>query len=142
MSVSGSGRPTPSSGLPTASLITSHESLLEIKRFTSFSVCSPVTGAAVYDYYMCGDKIQLPLLLRALRRHPSPTPTAPRPHPTRPNLGVEVEIQDKWRRERMKRRKTRGKEAIRVEELCESRCVRPGLPLPMSLVVSVDVKQH
>ena len=30
----------------------------------------------------------------------------------------------------------------RVQELCESRGGRPGLPVLMSLVVSVDVKQH
>ena len=29
-----------------------------------------------------------------------------------------------------------------VQELCESRGGRPGLPDLMSLVVSVDVKQH
>ena len=30
----------------------------------------------------------------------------------------------------------------RVQELCESRSGRPGLPVLMSLMVSVDVKQH
>ena len=30
----------------------------------------------------------------------------------------------------------------RVQELCESRGGRPGLPVLMSLSVSVDVKQH
>ena len=30
----------------------------------------------------------------------------------------------------------------RVQELCESRGGRPGLPVLMSLTVSVDVKQH
>ena len=30
----------------------------------------------------------------------------------------------------------------RVQELCESRGGRPGLPVLISLVVSVDVKQH
>ena len=30
----------------------------------------------------------------------------------------------------------------RVQELCESRGGRPGLPVLMSLMVSVDVKQH
>ena len=31
---------------------------------------------------------------------------------------------------------------LRVQELCESRGDRPGLPVLMSLTVSVDVKQH
>ena len=31
---------------------------------------------------------------------------------------------------------------VRVQELCESRGGRPGLPVLMSLTVSVDVKQH
>ena len=31
---------------------------------------------------------------------------------------------------------------IRVQELCESQGGRPGLPILMSLTVSVDVKQH
>ena len=31
---------------------------------------------------------------------------------------------------------------VRVQELCESRGSRPGLPVLMSLMVSVDVKQH
>ena len=31
---------------------------------------------------------------------------------------------------------------LRVQELCESRGGRPGLPVLMSLMVSVDVKQH
>ena len=31
---------------------------------------------------------------------------------------------------------------IRVQELCESRGGRPGLPVLMSHMVSVDVKQH
>ena len=31
---------------------------------------------------------------------------------------------------------------LRVRELCESRGGRPGLPVLMSLMVSVDVKQH
>ena len=31
---------------------------------------------------------------------------------------------------------------IRVQELCESRGVRPGLSVLMSITVSVDVKQH
>ena len=31
---------------------------------------------------------------------------------------------------------------VRVQELCESRGGRPGLPVLMSLMVSVDVKQH
>ena len=31
---------------------------------------------------------------------------------------------------------------LRVQELCESRGGRPGLPVLMSLTVSVDVKQH
>ena len=31
---------------------------------------------------------------------------------------------------------------FRVQELCESRGGRPGLPVLMSLMVSVDVKQH
>ena len=31
---------------------------------------------------------------------------------------------------------------VRVQELCESRSGRPELPVPMSLTVSVDVKQH
>ena len=31
---------------------------------------------------------------------------------------------------------------IRVQELCESRGGRPGLPVLMSFMVSVDVKQH
>ena len=74
---------------------------------------------------------------------PTPPPTPhPRPLPTRPNLGVEVEIQDKWRIERMKRRKTREKEAIRGQEVCESGGSRPGIPVPMSLMVSVGVEQH
>ena len=30
----------------------------------------------------------------------------------------------------------------RIQEVCESRSGRPGLPVLMSLVVSVDVKQH
>ena len=30
----------------------------------------------------------------------------------------------------------------RVQELCESRGGRPGLPVLMSFMVSVDVKQH
>ena len=30
----------------------------------------------------------------------------------------------------------------RIQEVCESRSGRPGLPILMSLVVSVDVKQH
>ena len=30
----------------------------------------------------------------------------------------------------------------RVQELCESRGGRPGLPVLMSLTASVDVKQH
>ena len=33
-------------------------------------------------------------------------------------------------------------EPVRVQELCESRGGRPGLPVLMSLMVSVDVKQH
>ena len=33
-------------------------------------------------------------------------------------------------------------DVIRVQELCESRGGRPGLSVPMSLMVSVDVKQH
>ena len=32
--------------------------------------------------------------------------------------------------------------SYRVQELCESRGGRPGLPAPVSLMVSVDVKQH
>ena len=32
--------------------------------------------------------------------------------------------------------------AVRVQELCESRGGRPGLPVLTSLTVSVDVKQH
>ena len=35
-----------------------------------------------------------------------------------------------------------GWERRRVQELCESRGGRPGLPVLMSLMVSVDVKQH
>ena len=31
---------------------------------------------------------------------------------------------------------------VRVQELCESRGGRPGLPVPMNLMVFVDVKQH
>ena len=31
---------------------------------------------------------------------------------------------------------------LRVQQLCESRGGRPGLPVLMSLTVSVDVKQH
>ena len=31
---------------------------------------------------------------------------------------------------------------LRAQELCESRGGRPGLPVLMSLMVSVDVKQH
>ena len=31
---------------------------------------------------------------------------------------------------------------MRVQELCESRDGRPGLPVLMSLMFSVDVKQH
>ena len=31
---------------------------------------------------------------------------------------------------------------VRVQGLCESRGGRPGLPVLMSLMVSVDVKQH
>ena len=31
---------------------------------------------------------------------------------------------------------------VRVQELCESRGGRPGIPVLMSLMVSVDVKQH
>ena len=31
---------------------------------------------------------------------------------------------------------------LRVQELCESQGGRPGLPVLMSLTVSVDVKQH
>ena len=31
---------------------------------------------------------------------------------------------------------------VRVQELCESRSGRPGLPVLMSLTVSVDAKQH
>ena len=31
---------------------------------------------------------------------------------------------------------------IRVQELCESRGGRPGLPVLISLMVSVDVMQH
>ena len=31
---------------------------------------------------------------------------------------------------------------VRVQELCESRGGRPGLPVLTSLTVSVDVKQH
>ena len=31
---------------------------------------------------------------------------------------------------------------IKAQELCESRGGRPGLPVLMSLTVSVDVKQH
>ena len=31
---------------------------------------------------------------------------------------------------------------LRVQELCESRGGRPGLSVLMSLMVSVDVKQH
>ena len=30
----------------------------------------------------------------------------------------------------------------RIQELCESRGGRPGLSVPMSLTVSVNVKQH
>ena len=33
-------------------------------------------------------------------------------------------------------------EVFRVQELCESRGGRPGLPVLMSLTISVDVKQH
>ena len=33
-------------------------------------------------------------------------------------------------------------ESFRVQELCESRGGRPGLPVLMSLTVSVDIKQH
>ena len=33
-------------------------------------------------------------------------------------------------------------ELVRVQELCESRGGRPGLLVLMSLMVSVDVKQH
>ena len=36
----------------------------------------------------------------------------------------------------------RLKHVFRVQELCESRGGRPGLPVLMSLMVSVDVKQH
>ena len=35
-----------------------------------------------------------------------------------------------------------GHSLFRVQELCESRGGRPGLSVPMSLPVSVDVKQH
>ena len=35
-----------------------------------------------------------------------------------------------------------SKLGVRVEELCENRGGRPGLPVLMSLTVSVDVKQH
>ena len=38
--------------------------------------------------------------------------------------------------------KTEDLEPSRVQELCESRGGRPGLPVLTSLVVSVDVKQH
>ena len=31
---------------------------------------------------------------------------------------------------------------LRVQELCESRGGRPGLPVLMSIMVSVDVKQR
>ena len=31
---------------------------------------------------------------------------------------------------------------FRVQELCDSRGGRTGRPVPMSLMVSVDVKQH
>ena len=34
------------------------------------------------------------------------------------------------------------KQGVRVQELCESRGGRPGLPVLMSLTVSVHVKQH
>ena len=37
---------------------------------------------------------------------------------------------------------TAGTSSPRVQELCESRGGRPGLPVLMSLLVSVDVKQH
>ena len=33
-------------------------------------------------------------------------------------------------------------DVIIVQELCESRCGRPGLSILTSLMVSVDVKQH
>ena len=35
-----------------------------------------------------------------------------------------------------------GALGVRVQELCQSRGGRPGLPILMSLTVSVDVKQH
>ena len=38
--------------------------------------------------------------------------------------------------------KQKNKNCIIVQELCESRGGRPGLPVLMSLTVSVDVKQH
>ena len=38
--------------------------------------------------------------------------------------------------------KTEDLEPSRVQELCESRGGRPGLPVLMSFVVSVDVKEH
>ena len=41
-----------------------------------------------------------------------------------------------------KTKKKKGREESRVQELCESRGGRPGLPVLMSLMVSVDVKQH
>ena len=36
----------------------------------------------------------------------------------------------------------RDRSQFKVQELCESRGGRPGLPVLMSLTVSVDVKQH
>ena len=42
----------------------------------------------------------------------------------------------------MAKTKEGKKERIRVQELCESRGGRPGLSVLMSLMISVDVKQH
>ena len=46
-------------------------------------------------------------------------------------------LSNTWRK-----KKKRKNCCHRVQELCESRGGRPGLPVLMSLMVSVDVKQH
>ena len=43
---------------------------------------------------------------------------------------------------RFKRPVITWRQTVRVQELCESRGGLPGLPVLMSLMVSVDVKQH
>ena len=44
--------------------------------------------------------------------------------------------------ERKKQNKQKPDKFFRAQELCESRGGRPGLPVPISHMVSVDVKQH